>query len=150
MTLAADNRSAIHSTVVTTALVVGTGTNAAAGVSIGFAVARNFIGWDLKGNRYGARVYATTTDAEISALGALTLTAESDATIVAEVGARRLIAIVPETGKVTEIAANLPIGLTGAPSGLPTHIPTGVAVGATGTIYVSSDVENAIYKVTKK
>lgn len=70
--------------------------------------------------------------------------------IVAEVGAKRLIEIVPETGKVTEIAANLPIGLTGAPGGLPTHIPTGVAVGATGTIYVSSDVENAIYKVTKK
>ncbi|MBJ7404847.1 MAG: SMP-30/gluconolactonase/LRE family protein, partial [Bradyrhizobium sp.] len=70
--------------------------------------------------------------------------------IVAEVGAKRLIAIEPESGKITEIAANLPIGLTGAPSGLPTHIPTGVAVGATGTIYVSSDVENAIYKVTKK
>lgn len=70
--------------------------------------------------------------------------------IVAEVGAKRLIAIEPENGKISEIAANLPIGLTGAPSGLPTHIPTGVAVGATGTIYVSSDVENAIYKVTKK
>ncbi|MVT54904.1 hypothetical protein GPL17_31135 [Bradyrhizobium yuanmingense] len=70
--------------------------------------------------------------------------------IVAEVGAKRLIEIVPETGKVTEIAANLPIGLTGAPGGLPTHIPTGVAVGATGTIYVSSDLENAIYKVVKK
>lgn len=70
--------------------------------------------------------------------------------IVAEVGARRLIAIAPESGKISEIAAHLPIGLTGAPSGLPTHIPTGVAVGATGTIYVSSDVENAIYKVTKK
>jgi sugar lactone lactonase YvrE len=70
--------------------------------------------------------------------------------IVAEVGAKRLIAIAPESGKISEIAANLPIGLTGAPNGLPTHIPTGVAVGATGTIYVSSDVENAIYKVTKK
>ncbi|TGN72876.1 hypothetical protein EOW77_0035545 [Bradyrhizobium yuanmingense] len=70
--------------------------------------------------------------------------------IVAEVGAKRLIEIVPETGKVTEIAANLPIGLTGAPGGLPTHVPTGVAVGATGTIYVSSDLENAIYKVVKK
>jgi hypothetical protein len=35
-----------------------------------------------------------------------------------------------------------------APSGLPTNIPTGV--GASGTIYFSSDIENAIYKVTKK
>jgi streptogramin lyase len=70
--------------------------------------------------------------------------------IVAEVGANRLIEIAPETGTVTEIAANLPIGLIGAPGGLPTHIPTGVAIGATGVIYFSSDVENAIYKVTRK
>jgi glucose/arabinose dehydrogenase len=59
--------------------------------------------------------------------------------IVAEVGAKRLIEISPENGQVTEIAANLPIGLVGAPGGLPTHIPTGV-----------SDVENAIYRVVKK
>lgn len=70
--------------------------------------------------------------------------------IVAEVGAKRLIEIAPDSGKVTEIAANLPIGLTGAPGGLPTHIPTGVAVGASGVIYFSSDVENAIYKAVKK
>ncbi|MBB4373163.1 sugar lactone lactonase YvrE [Bradyrhizobium sp. cir1] len=70
--------------------------------------------------------------------------------IVAEVGAKRLIEIVPETGEVTEIAADLPIGLTGAPGGLPTHIPTGVAVGATGVIYFSSDIENAIYKAVRK
>lgn len=70
--------------------------------------------------------------------------------IVAEVGAKRLIEIAPESGKITEIAANLPIGLMGAPRGLPTHIPTGVAVGATGVIYFSSDIENAIYKVVKK
>ncbi|MET4445883.1 sugar lactone lactonase YvrE [Bradyrhizobium sp. GM2.2] len=70
--------------------------------------------------------------------------------IVAEVGAKRLIEIVPETGTVTEIAANLPIGLEGAPGGLPTHIPTGVGIGESGTIYFSSDIENAIYKLTKK
>jgi hypothetical protein len=45
---------------------------------------------------------------------------------------------------------NLPIGLAGALDGLPTNIPTGVGVGATGTIYFSSDVENAIYEITKK
>lgn len=74
--------------------------------------------------------------------------------IVAEVGARRLIEIAPESGKVTEIAANLPIGLAGAPGGLPSNIPTGVAIGTSGVIYFSSDIENAIYnaiyKVTKK
>jgi sugar lactone lactonase YvrE len=70
--------------------------------------------------------------------------------IVAEVGAKRLVELDPQTGKVTEIAGNLPIGLVGAPGGLPTNIPTGVGVGATGTIYFSSDIENAIYKVVKK
>jgi sugar lactone lactonase YvrE len=70
--------------------------------------------------------------------------------VVAEVGAKRLVEIDPQTGKLAEIAGNLPIGLVGAPGGLPTNIPTGVGVGATGTIYFSSDIENAIYKVTKK
>src|ERR1700710_525565 len=70
--------------------------------------------------------------------------------IVAEVGAKRIIEIDPVTGTVTEIAGNLPIGLAGAPGGLPSNIPTGVGVGASGTIYVSSDVENAIYKAVKK
>jgi len=70
--------------------------------------------------------------------------------VVAEVGAKRIVAINPTTGSITEIAGNLPIGLPGAPGGLPTNIPTGVGVGATGTIYFSSDIENAIYKVMKK
>src|SRR6266851_3904579 len=70
--------------------------------------------------------------------------------IVAEVGAKRIVEIDPQNGNVTEIAGNLPIGLAAAPGGLPTNIPTGVGVGASGTIYFSSDVENAIYKVTKK
>ena len=70
--------------------------------------------------------------------------------IVAEVGAKRIVAIDPANGAVTEIAANLPIGLPAAPGGLPSNIPTGVGGGATGVIYFSSDVENAIYKVVKR
>jgi streptogramin lyase len=70
--------------------------------------------------------------------------------VVAEVGAKRIIQIDPQNGSVTEIAGNLPIGLAGAPGGLPTNIPTGIGVGASGTIYFSSDIENAIYKVVKK
>jgi len=64
--------------------------------------------------------------------------------------APNIVEIEPQTGKLTEIAGNLPIGLAGAPGGLPTNIPTGVGVGASGTIYFSSDIENAIYKVVKK
>ena len=70
--------------------------------------------------------------------------------IVAEVGAKRIIEIDPQSGNIREIAGNLPIGLVGAPGGLPTNIPTGVGVGASGTIYFSSDIENAIYKISKK
>ena len=70
--------------------------------------------------------------------------------MVAEVGAKRIVQIDPKNGAITEIAGDLPIGLAGAPGGLPTNIPTGVGVGATGVIYFSSDLENAIYKVTKK
>jgi len=70
--------------------------------------------------------------------------------VVAEVGAKRLIRIDPSNGTVEEIAANLPIGLPATPGGLPSNIPTGVGVGASGTIYFSSDVENAIYRVVRK
>ncbi len=70
--------------------------------------------------------------------------------IVAEVGARRIVSIDPANGAVTEIAGNLPIGLPATPGGLPSNIPTGIGIGATGTIYFSSDLENAIYKVTRK
>jgi streptogramin lyase len=70
--------------------------------------------------------------------------------VVAEVGAKRIIEIDPTNGDITEIAGNLPIGLAGAPGALPTNIPTGIGVGASGTIYFSSDIENAIYKVVKK
>ncbi|MBW8903135.1 MAG: SMP-30/gluconolactonase/LRE family protein [Bradyrhizobium sp.] len=70
--------------------------------------------------------------------------------IVAEVGAKRIVEIDPQNGNVREIAGNLPIGLAGAPGGLPTNIPTGVGVGSSGTIYFSSDLENAIYKISKK
>jgi hypothetical protein len=70
--------------------------------------------------------------------------------IVAEVGAKRIIKVDAVKGTVTEIAGNLPIGLAGAPGGLPTNIPTGVGIGMSGTIYFSSDIENAIYKITKK
>jgi sugar lactone lactonase YvrE len=70
--------------------------------------------------------------------------------IVAEVGAKRIVSIDPANGTVTEIAGNLPIGLPAAPGGLPSTIPTGVGVGATGVIYFSSDLENAIYKVVRK
>jgi len=70
--------------------------------------------------------------------------------IVAEVGSRRVVAITPKDGTAAVIAADLPIGLEAAPGLPPTHLPTGVAVGSGGTIYVTSDIENAIYRIAKK
>jgi sugar lactone lactonase YvrE len=68
--------------------------------------------------------------------------------IVAEVGLRRLIAIDPKDGAITPLATNLAIGLPGFQGGPPAYVPTGVAVGRSGAIYVTSDVRNAIYKLT--
>ncbi|WBU29522.1 hypothetical protein OOZ54_23150 [Rhodopseudomonas palustris] len=76
--------------------------------------------------------------------------APSGKLIVAEVGAKRVVEVDPVSGSVAEIAGNLPIGLVGAPGLPPTNMPTGVGIGASGTIYVSSDIENAIYKIEKK
>lgn len=70
--------------------------------------------------------------------------------IVAEVGAKRIVAIDPKDGKMTAIASDLPIGLEAAPGLPPTNLPTGIAVGANGTIYMTSDIENAIYNIVKK
>jgi sugar lactone lactonase YvrE len=67
---------------------------------------------------------------------------------VAEVGQKRVIAVDPATGAKTVIASNLDIGLPAYPGGPPALVPTGVAVAKSGTIYVSSDVRNAIYKLT--
>lgn len=68
--------------------------------------------------------------------------------VVAEVGQRRVLEIDPKTGKSEIVASNLAMGLP-APKGMPpAFVPTGVAVGKSGAIYVSSDIRNAIYKIT--
>jgi len=67
---------------------------------------------------------------------------------VAEVGQKRVVAIDPATGAKTVIASNLDIGLPTYPGGPPALMTTGVAVAKSGTIYVSSDTRNALYKLT--
>jgi sugar lactone lactonase YvrE len=67
---------------------------------------------------------------------------------VAEVGQKRIVAIEPGTGAKTVIASNLDIGLAPYPGGPPALVPTGVAVAKSGNIYVSSDIRNAMYKLT--
>jgi sugar lactone lactonase YvrE len=67
---------------------------------------------------------------------------------VAEVGQKRVVAIDPANGTKTVIASNLDIGLAPYPGGPPALVPTGVAVAKSGTVYVSSDIRNAMYKLT--
>jgi sugar lactone lactonase YvrE len=67
---------------------------------------------------------------------------------VAEVGQKRIVTIDPATGAKTVIASNLDIGLPPYPGGPPALVPTGVAVAKSGNVYVSSDIRNAMYKLT--
>jgi len=66
--------------------------------------------------------------------------------IVAEVGRKQLVRIDPATGRSTVLASGLHIGLPESEGMPPGYIPTGVAVGGSGTIYLSSDVESALYR----
>ena len=66
--------------------------------------------------------------------------------IVAEVGRKQLVRIDPATGRSTVLASGLNIGLPESEGMPPGYLPTGVAVGRSGTIYLSSDVESALYR----
>jgi sugar lactone lactonase YvrE len=67
--------------------------------------------------------------------------------IVAEVGRRRLVAVDPRSGQVRVLAEELPVGLPGFAGAPPSYVPTGVAVSRQGSIYFTSDVENALYRL---
>ena len=67
--------------------------------------------------------------------------------IVAEAATARLVEIDPASGTRRTVAENLPIGRTGARAFRRRTSPTGVAVGADGTIYFSANKNNAIYRV---
>jgi outer membrane protein assembly factor BamB len=68
---------------------------------------------------------------------------------VAEAAAGRLIAFDPKDSSTTVIAEGLKTGLPAAEGTLPAYTTTGVAVSdRDGSIYVASDITNAIYKLT--
>jgi sugar lactone lactonase YvrE len=74
---------------------------------------------------------------------------DGSALLVVEAGKGRLLRVDPSTGaveaRIEVIARDLPIGLPNVPITL-----SGVAVGAGGTLYVTSDVENSIWRLRKK
>jgi len=67
--------------------------------------------------------------------------------IVAETAARRLTEIDPASGARRTVAENLQIGLPGGPGMPPPYVITGVAVGGDGTIYMTADRNNALYRI---
>ncbi|MGE0486659.1 MAG: PQQ-binding-like beta-propeller repeat protein [Gammaproteobacteria bacterium] len=74
--------------------------------------------------------------------------APNGSVVLAEVGRQRVVRIDPTSGRVEEIARNLALGYPAAKGTPPAYIQTGVAVGAGGDIYVSSDRTTALYKIS--
>ncbi|MGH8178086.1 MAG: PQQ-binding-like beta-propeller repeat protein [Steroidobacter sp.] len=66
------------------------------------------------------------------------------ALLVIEAGRKQLTRVDPTTGGTSVLARELPIGLD-----VPTAI-AGVAAGADGAIYVTSDLENSIWRLTPR
>lgn len=70
--------------------------------------------------------------------------ASDGAILVIEAGARRLTRIDPKTGALTVLAGKLPVGMNTA------NAIVGVAAAASGVIYLTSDIENSIWRLTPK
>ena len=73
------------------------------------------------------------------------ITLMSDGRIaVVEVGKQRLLAVDPDNGAVEVLATELPVGHAAANAAAPIHLPSGVAQGVDGTLYISGDLDNSI------
>ncbi len=66
---------------------------------------------------------------------------------VVEVGAQRLIALDPDSGAVEVLASELPVGEPAARAPAPVHVPSGVAQGADGSLYLTGDRDNSVLKL---
>ena len=69
--------------------------------------------------------------------------------VVVETGTKQLSQIDPTTGTITPLVINLAVGFPECP-GFPHSLITGVAVSSSGTIYVTGDIENVLYKIILK
>lgn len=68
--------------------------------------------------------------------------------LVVNVGTKELLRIDPETGDIKPLVQDLPVGLFVPKNFLPAFTLSGVAVSKAGNIYVTSDIENVIYKIS--
>lgn len=77
------------------------------------------------------------------------LAVKPDGTIlVVNIGTRELVQIDPKTGVIRPLVQDLPIGLFVPEGFLPAFTLTGVAISKAGNIFVTSDIENVIYKIS--
>jgi sugar lactone lactonase YvrE len=68
--------------------------------------------------------------------------------LVVNVGTEELLRIDPKTGAVKPFLQDLPVGLHVPEGFMPAFTLSGVAVSKAGNIYVTSDTENVIYKIS--
>jgi streptogramin lyase len=67
--------------------------------------------------------------------------------LVVESGLGRLTRIEPATGATSPVASGLGVAAPAVPGTPPTWVFNGVAVGATGDIYVTGDIANVVYRL---
>jgi len=67
--------------------------------------------------------------------------------VTVEFGNKRMISIDPDTGEVIEIASGLPLNFRNT---VRAERAIGLTIGKSGAIYMTSDVENSIYKFTRQ
>lgn len=103
------------------------------------------------GNIYEADLVNDTSKMILGGLSkpeGLALSPDGTTLFVVEVGKQAVTRVNLSTGELTTIAVDIPSGMT-MPAFLPQSGPlSGIALASDGSLYVTSDVEGAIYKVT--
>ena len=70
--------------------------------------------------------------------------------LVVEVGAGRLLRVDLATGGIEEVATGLAVGQPAIAGTPPAYVLSGVAVDSGGAIYVTGDVANVLYRITRR
>ena len=70
--------------------------------------------------------------------------------LVVNVETQELLQVDPQTGVVSPLVHHLPVGLFVPEGFMPAFTLSGVAVSKAGNIYLTSDIDNVIYKLSPK